>query len=219
MNKVRQVLIGGSLLLIATSMQAAEISGNVTLASDYVYRGVSQTSEEPTIQGGFDVTVENGVYAGIWASNISFDGSVEVDYYIGFSNDILEDWSYDIGLIHYDYPNQVVASPDSDFQELYFSLSYQAFTVGIANSSDFFGETGSATYAYGEYDLSLPNDVSLVFHYGSQGIDDAEGYDEYSMSLSKEISGIDFSLSWHDTDVNSVDDSGSRIVLALSKSL
>jgi uncharacterized protein (TIGR02001 family) len=216
MNKVRQVLIGGSLLLIATSMQAAEISGNVTLASDYVYRGVSQTSEEPTIQGGFDVTVENGVYAGIWASNISFDGSVEVDYYIGFSNDILEDWSYDIGLIHYDYPKDG-ASPDSDFQELYFSLSYQAFTVGIANSSDFFGETGSATYAYGEYDLSLPNDVSLVFHYGSQ--DDAEDYDEYSMSLSKEISGIDFSLSWHDTDGNSVEGSGSRIVLALSKSL
>lgn len=219
MNKTRQILLGAGLVLVTTSAQAAEISGNVTLASDYVYRGVSQTSEEPTIQGGFDVVADSGLYAGIWGANVAFDGSVEIDYYIGFGNDIYEGLSYDIGLLHYDYPNQPAGQADSDFDEIYFDVSYNAFTVGLAYSNDFFGETGSATYVYGEYELSLPSDFSLVFHYGSQGIDKAPGYDEYSISLSKEISDIDFSLSWHDTDVNKIDDFGSRIVFALSKSL
>jgi|TARA_Y100000310_G_scaffold326782_1_gene392146 uncharacterized protein (TIGR02001 family) len=219
MNKMRQLLAGGTLMLVAASMQAAEISGNVTLASDYVYRGVSQTTEEATIQGGFDVAADNGAYVGVWGSNVDFDGSVEIDFYLGFSNDIFEGLTYDVGVIHYDYPNQPAGQMDSNFQELYLNLTYSAFTVGLAHSSDFFGETGSATYAYGEYEFSLPNDFSLVLHYGSQGIDEGQGYDEYSMTLSKELAGIDFSLGWHDTDVNSVDIMGSRIVFALSKSL
>lgn len=219
MNNTRQILLGAGLVLITTSAQAAEISGNVTLASDYVYRGVSQTSEEPTIQGGFDLVADSGLYAGIWGANVAFDGSVEIDYYIGFGNDIYEGLSYDIGLLHYDYPNQPAGQADSDFDEIYFNVSYKAFTVGLAYSNDFFGETGSATYGYGEYEFSLPSDFSLVLHYGSQGIDKVPGYDEYSISLSKEISDIDFSLSWHDTDVNKIDDFGRRIVFALSKSL
>jgi uncharacterized protein (TIGR02001 family) len=219
MTESRQLLLGGGLLILAASVQATEYSGNVTLATDYVYRGVSQTLEEATIQGGFDVTADGGLYAGIWGSNIAFDGSVEIDYYIGFSNEVFEGLSYDIGVIHYDYPNQDGTTPNSDFQEIYASVTYQAFTLGAAHSTDFFGETDNATYVYGEYEVSLPNDVSLVLHYGAQHIAAAQDYDEFSISLSKEIADIGFSLSWHDTDVNGIDDFDSRVVFAMSKSL
>lgn len=42
-------------------------SANVTLTSDYAYRGISQTDERPAIQGGFDFKHDSGFYAGTWA--------------------------------------------------------------------------------------------------------------------------------------------------------
>ena len=47
-------------------------SGNVNLASDYLFRGQSQTDNSFTIQGGIDYGHEMGFYAGTWASNIRF---------------------------------------------------------------------------------------------------------------------------------------------------
>jgi uncharacterized protein (TIGR02001 family) len=47
--------VGSSLLLTSTTAFAAEVSGNVSLASDYVYRGISQTEEAGAILAGFDI--------------------------------------------------------------------------------------------------------------------------------------------------------------------
>lgn len=220
MGKLNCVLLAGGLVVGAiASAQAVELSANVTLATDYIYRGVSQTDEETTVQAGFDLALDNGFYAGIWAANIAFDGSVEVDYYLGFSNEISDDISYDFGLLHYDYPNQPAGQADSDFDELYGSGSFKGLTLGLAYSSDFFAETGSATYIYAEYDLALPNDFSVGFHYGSQSIDKADNYDDYSISLSKELAEIELSLSWHDTDISSCNICDSRFVFSLFKSI
>ncbi len=137
MNRLKLVLIGSSLLLASTSAYAAEFSVNMALASDYVYRGISQTNEEATIQGGFDIEGESGLYAGVWTSNIAFDGSIEIDVYAGFAGEFNETLGFDIGVLHYDYPND--AGPnDSSFDEVYGSLSYKDLTVGVAYSNDFF---------------------------------------------------------------------------------
>lgn len=219
-GRLHELLAGGLLVVVTTaSAQAVELSGNVTLATDYIYRGISQTDEEATVQGGFDLAADNGFYAGIWASNIAFDGSVEVDYYLGFSNDISDAIRYDFGLLHYDYPNQSAGQVDSNFDEVYGSGSFKDFTLGFAYSSDFFAETGSATYVYAEYDLALPNDFSLGFHYGSQSIDKAEEYDDYAISVSKELAGIELSLTWYDTDISNCAICDSRVVFGLSKSM
>jgi len=55
---------------------SADIAGNIGLATDYRFRGISQTDRDPAVSGGFDFTAENGIYAGIWGSNISFGGSL-----------------------------------------------------------------------------------------------------------------------------------------------
>ena len=51
----------------------ASVSANVTLTSDYVWRGLGQTAGNPAIQGGFDYASDGGFYAGIWASNVEPD--------------------------------------------------------------------------------------------------------------------------------------------------
>ena len=76
MNKFIKI---GFLALLSSfaTLQAAEFESNVDMSSDYVWRGMTQTSEEPAISGGFDIAGENGLYFWTWASNVEFgDGDV-----------------------------------------------------------------------------------------------------------------------------------------------
>ncbi len=47
-------------------------TGNISLVSQYVFRGLSQTDGHPALQGGFDYSHASGFYAGTWLSNISW---------------------------------------------------------------------------------------------------------------------------------------------------
>ena len=232
MNRLYRVLIGSSLLCGSALAGAAEVSGNLSLLSDYVYRGISQTSENPAIQGGFDIAGESGAYAGVWASNVDFDGSVEIDLYAGYAGSITEEVEFDVGFLRYEYPDDGQdGAPDSSFNEFYASVGFNGFTLGLAYSNDFFYESDRATYVYLDYEVGLPNGFGLSLHYGDQSIDDNEqfgtpDYAEYSVGLSKSFAAMDMSLTWHGTDLSGEDCFGapddiceSRIVFGLSKSL
>ena len=66
--------------------RAQDVSFNVGVGSDYVFRGVSQTEEDFAVSAGIDVT-KDLFYAGAWASNVSYAGddetSIETDLYLG----------------------------------------------------------------------------------------------------------------------------------------
>ncbi|MCB1645139.1 MAG: TorF family putative porin [Pseudomonadales bacterium] len=226
MNKLTSMIVGGSLVLGAASVNAAEVSGNVAIASDYVYRGISQTDESPAISGGLDLATDSGFYAGVWGSNVQFgDGEVsaEFDFYFGLGGDISDDLSYDVGYLYYAYPNQDTGA-DYAFQEIYASLSFMDFTGGFAYSNDFFGESGTGTYYYAEYSLGLPNEFGVDFHIGKTDVDDISlDYVDYSIALNKSMGGLDWSLGWYDTDLSKTDCGGdicdSRVVLSVAKSL
>lgn len=51
------------------------VSGNVTLTSDYRFRGVSLTATDAALQGGVSFAGRSGVSGGLWASTISSGGS------------------------------------------------------------------------------------------------------------------------------------------------
>ena len=85
-------------------------SANVGLYSDYVFRGYTQTQNEPAIQGGFDVEHSSGLYAGTWASNVEWTtasdlmdkNSVEIDFYAGWATDLgFWDLGFDIGVLQF----------------------------------------------------------------------------------------------------------------------
>ena len=86
-----------------TAVAEGEWSGNVAITSDYVWRGISQTDEDPAIQGGFDYA--NGMfYAGTWASNVDFgddsDTNIEVDFYGGLAGALESGVTWDVGVIY-----------------------------------------------------------------------------------------------------------------------
>jgi len=83
-------------------------SGNVSLVSDYKFRGISQTFAKPAIQGGVDYSHANGIYLGNWNSAINEGAgfpaaNLEMDFYGGWKK-AWGDWGLDIGAIYYYYP-------------------------------------------------------------------------------------------------------------------
>ena len=72
-NKILIAAIAGAFALPGAVMAEAAasphtITGNVGFMSDYSVRGLSQTLEEPAIQGGFDYAHSSGLYLGTWGS-------------------------------------------------------------------------------------------------------------------------------------------------------
>src|SRR5262245_7770622 len=100
--------------LIATAQSApaapaSPVTGNMTIASDYRFRGISQTYLGPTIQGGIDYSHASGFYVGNWNSNVAsqvfLGGSgIEMDFYGGWKKSF-GDFGIDVGTIYYYYPN------------------------------------------------------------------------------------------------------------------
>ena len=248
MNIMKKNVLAALLVSSPLVATAVEVSGNVTLASDYRFRGISQTDTQLAVQGGFDVAFENGIYVGTWGSNVDFANSLELDYYVGYAGDITEDVSFDVGYIYYDYPGTdktarvFNSSAEDDYEEIYASISAHDFTLGVAYSDDYYLETGEFYYVYGDYSFALPYDMSLGLHYGYNDFEfssddssakDAEqaflsdgedSYSDYSVTVSKAVAGVDLSLSWVDTDLSESECFGtnwcdSTVVFAVSKSL
>jgi hypothetical protein len=102
--------------------EASPITANVTVVSDYRYRGLTQSNFKPAIQGGFDYAHESGFYIGNWNSSISWisDGysvasapgrnaqvsaPLEMDFYAGFKKELIgEGFATDLGVLQYYYP-------------------------------------------------------------------------------------------------------------------
>jgi len=188
---------------ISTSASAVEgLSANAAATSNYLWRGVTQTDGDSAVSGGIDYADDSGLYVGTWASSLGGE-SYELDLYAGFGGDISDSISYDVGFIYYAYPDAV---NDSDFSEVYCSVSFDALTVGLAilTSSDTDNvDAGDSIYANADYAFDLGNELELALHLGSYS-GDALGEDEYidyGVSLSK--SGFTFGASA--TDLNGKD--------------
>jgi uncharacterized protein (TIGR02001 family) len=168
-------------VLLATASAAhAEFSGTVTAVSDYNWRGVTQTSQDPALQGSLDYSMENGFYVGTWASNVDFgdccDESVEVDLYAGFSGGETVTW--DVGFVYYWYPG----ADDLDFPEVYASVGYEWLEAKLSYTSDFANYSDQAWYLEGNAAYELPANFGLEAHIGystGDGIEAAYGQDDY----------------------------------------
>ncbi len=237
---MKKLLIG--LLLFGTAYaSAAEISGNVAYLSDYRFRGISQGDRSPALQGGFDLELDGGFYLGTWASNVASwsAGTIELDWYGGWATDLTENSSIDIGILYYGYPEDD-ADPGLDFVEFYGSYAYEDLSLGLAFSPDYFAETESYFYVYGDYSYPLAENLSLDLHVGLNIFNDKEAgerfgigkkgdpkdqYLDYSIGLSTSAMGVDWGLQLVGTDLSDAEcldgfeGCETSVVVSVSKSL
>ena len=175
----------------AMSLQAAEFESNVAISSDYIWRGMTQTNEEPAVSGGFDIAGDNGLYFGTWASNVEFgdDAALELDWYAGYASELSNGLSYDIGYLAYTYPGE-----DSlDFEEIYLGLGYSYFGYTFSSGQDDSSDNSELSFTLGDSGLALV--------YGDY--EDIGEYTIISYDLPVSLAGLSVSLSWNDFSAES----------------
>ena len=121
----------------------AEVSGSVGIASSYLFRGVDLGPGTPAVWG--DLSYSNsGFYGGVWASSGDTTVGTEYDVYVGYSNEI-GDFSYDIGVVNYVYPEVADGGDFGDVSEAYLSLGYGP--VSFSYYDNIAGATGYEYYS------------------------------------------------------------------------
>lgn len=194
-------------LLISSgaSAQEASISTNIGVVSDYVFRGFSQSNEEAALQGGVDLDIGNGFYAGVWASTIDFGDStdVEVDLYGGYRGEVAG-FSYDVGVIGYNY---IDAPTGSEYNLVEYKVaashSVGAGSLGAAvyYSPDFFGGIGEAIYYEANGSYPVTDAISVSGAYGYQDFEIASGYSTWNLGVSWAFYGpLALDVRYHDSD-------------------
>ena len=143
MNKLKLLIVSISLVLASGIASAASISANAGLQSDYTWRGMSQVTEDISVNGGIDVEFDSGFYVGTWVA--SFAVGSEVDYYGGYAGE-MGDISYDIGYIKYDYPT--VPLRLFDFEEAYLGLAYGDFGITFSQGASTANDNIEVSYFF-----------------------------------------------------------------------
>lgn len=102
------------------------VSAGVTAISQYRFRGISLSDEDPAVQATVSLAHDSGLYAGLWASTIDGFGelggaNVELDLYGGYRLGVGSGATLDVGLLYYAYPGS--KGGDFDFFEPYASVA------------------------------------------------------------------------------------------------
>lgn len=197
-------------------------TANVGIYSQYIFRGLTQTNEDPALQGGFDYSHASGLYAGVWASNISWlrdngsykgGGSGEFDFYAGFKNTIPStDITYDLGVLQYWYPGSTnTGLVKGDTTELYAALGWKWVTAKysyVVSDKAFGVRDADGTY-YFDLSAAVPlgeTGLTAGAHYGWQEFDGKDkaiapadndkvySYEDWRVSLAYDLSKASSSL-------------------------
>ena len=221
-RKIAAATVLSAALLIAGNATASEVTGSVTVVSDYLFRGITQTDQKPALQGGVTWTHDSGFYAGAWGSSISWlsdadpdvSSQVELDGFVGYAGSFGESgFGYDVGVNYYWYPGRYPAGFNSaDTLELYAGLSYGIFSAKYYHATtDLFGVPGSR--GSGDLDVAANWEFTpgwtLNAGLGKQWVrhhDDLD-YSYRKLGATRAFgNGVSIAASWNDTDLHGLDD-------------
>ena len=209
--------------------ESSNLSWNLALTSDYVFRGITQTDFDPALQGGLDYSFgDTGLYVGAWASNVDFADSegpdLELDYYIGWNHDLSETLNLDLSLVRYSYMGEQEAYGNIDYNEVIGALAYDemlTFTVAYAND---YSNSGYSSLYYnlaGSWDLG--NDFAVNAGVGRTNFsDDVGSYTDWNLGVSRQFGPVNVALNYYDVTGGFIDDvfgdekASDRVVLTLS---
>lgn len=207
----------------AMAQDAPQFSFNLGAASDYVFRGVSQTDEHAQVFGGADVSMGQ-FYAGTWVSNVDFNDSTdaEFDLYAGFKPTVGL-FSLDLGVLYYGYVDQP-SGADLDYFEL---KAAAALPLGPATlgaqaywSPNYYAGMDHGFYYEVNGSISPSEKVSFSAALGRQEQTGPGDFTTWNVGVGYALTdhlGVD--LRYHDTDKHSFGDTyGSRVVVSLKAS-
>jgi uncharacterized protein (TIGR02001 family) len=199
-----------------------ELSGEATLMSDYRFRGVSRSDEDPAAQGQLTLSVPNGLYAGARGTaaldQVGNLGNVQLDLYAGYGADLGSGTSLDAGLLYYWFPDGAGAT---DYFEPYVSLSHMLGPVEATLGAKYAPEQDAIggedrLYLFGEVEAGIPlTPVTLTAQAGWQDAGALGRYWNWSLGGRYALGPFEAGLRYVDTDLPSRPGQDAGLVLSL----
>lgn len=197
-------------------------TGQVTLTSDYRFRGISQSSRDAAVQGYIQYDHSSGFYANVWASSIDFDDAatydagVEVDFTAGYNYKLSDATTIGGKAVYYWYADAdtPAGAPDYDYWEFMINASHDFGAVAIdaefAWSPDFFQESGDAYALTGGVTVPILKEFAFFdgglaasANIGHQWLDTGgNDYLYWDIGATATWGIFDFDVRWVDTDLN-----------------
>ncbi|MCB1052391.1 MAG: hypothetical protein H6510_07965 [Acidobacteria bacterium] len=182
---MKTTVILGIMALSATICGYAQLSANIGVTSNYVWRGLTQNEEDPAVQGGVDYGWANGIYIGTWASNVPKPYDVEIDGYLGWAGETESGFGWDIGYVYYAY----TGDKDIEFGEAYVGGGFKMLAAKLYR--DFENET---TYYELGLNFELPADFALSLRGGNYDLGGEDGSEvDWEVKLSRPFGNLEVS--------------------------
>ncbi|MCA3179859.1 MAG: TorF family putative porin [Burkholderiaceae bacterium] len=198
-----------SLASAQAAAPASPLTGNLTITSDYRFRGISQSFRLPAVQGGIDWAHSSGVYLGNWNSSVSGNqypngASLEMDFYGGYKFPVGKDVTLDVGALYYYYPgafyNGFTGKPKYDNFELYFGGVMGPFSAKLFVAvTDFFGldtttggkSSSGSYYVDLNYSTEIAPKLTVGAHIGYQNVRNYSSlsYIDYKLGVTYDWTG------------------------------
>jgi uncharacterized protein (TIGR02001 family) len=207
---MKKMLLALLLAAGATVANSAEVfdgnlTGNMSLTSNYEFRGISLSQNGPAIQGGIDYAHQTGLYIGNWNSSmrgvpnmnnddVDSNSGTQSNLYAGFKKDVYKGITIDLGTISYLYPTASAGGSKINYStnEVYAGVGYGPVAVKYSQTtSNYFGLNNSSGTQYYQADakqsLGIVNsslkDLSVVAHYGYTQVANQSGLNYNDMNI------------------------------------
>ena len=204
------------------------VTGTAAIVSQYRFRGLSQSNNQPVVQGSMTVSHASGLYVSVWGSSASSNafidspidiGGTEIDLYGGFAHELGSSGvKVDVGVYGYIYPGSANTNggQNSNYVEVYGSLAktlgpataklgvYYAPAQKVFNLS-VFSPTRHNTYVYGDLSSGIPGTPLTVHgHLGHSGggFNYVKQYVDYSVGVSYTWKALTLDASFVGTNVS-----------------
>lgn len=186
--------------IVGASSAKAELQTQVSVYSDYYFRGVGFEKNTPSINWLAEYQTSSGIYAGIWLAQQNTENNVyykrEVDYWLGFSQAMNENWLFDFSYNRYNFPGSWIR--DYDWEEVQFNIHYQQqWSLGFGVNRNQFSFDQRGTF------VELTHRRALAWEFiadASVGVVNTDAlfeiYHYYQMGLSKPVGAVHIRLAW-----------------------
>ena len=193
-----------SSIFLSVGPAGAATSGTLALTSDYLFRGLSQTDQEPALQGGIEYAHDSGLYAGVWGSNVSWlsdyssaslpiSNSLELDGYIGWRGNVSESLKLDGGVYTYYYPGDY---PDGFVRpyttEVFLGASFGPVSLKYWHAvTNLFADSDGSGYLDANVNYEFSPGWVLNAHAGRQRVKrtSAASYSDWKLGVTRNFDG------------------------------
>jgi len=187
--------------------QGSELSGNVTLTTEYIYRGQALSDGNPAIQAGIDYDHDSGFFAGAWASTVDLPNptgrrDAELDYYAGYHYAPESPLSTSVSLVRYTYPGQTGAI-DYNYTEALVVVAWDdRYSIELGYTNSLYGFDAMGRHAELRGDWPLRNGWVVGAGLGYNDIADVgtSSYSYWDLGVSARFSRLTVDLRWYDNE-------------------